>query len=105
MKTVDLTYPALGGHVTETIDISYDNKSNPVYGLFSMLSSYDIANFCVNKNNPVALTIRVGSVERDRMRYTYEYEGSYPTKVTCVSIEDVGTEDEDTDSSITYLEY
>ncbi|MBQ6156631.1 MAG: hypothetical protein IJK22_08525 [Bacteroidales bacterium] len=53
--------------MTETIDISYDNKSNPVYGLFSMLSSYDIANFCVNKNNPVALTIRVGSVERDRI--------------------------------------
>jgi hypothetical protein len=105
VKSIDLTYAGFGEHVTETIDISYDNKSNPTYGLFSMLSSDAVSNFCLNKNNPVALTIRVGSVVRDRMNYTYEYEGNYPTKVTCVSIEDVGTEDEDTDSSITFLEY
>jgi hypothetical protein len=105
VKTVDLVYAGFGEHVTETIDISYDNKSNPTYGLFSMLSSDAVSNFCLNKNNPVALTIRVGSVVRDRMNYTYEYEGNYPTKVTCVSIEDVGTEDEDSDSSITFLEY
>jgi hypothetical protein len=105
VKTVDLVYAGFGEHVTETIDISYDNKSNPTYGLFSMLSSDAVSNFCLNKNNPVALTIRVGSVVRDRMNYTYEYEGNYPTKVTCVSIEDVDTEDEDSDSSITFLEY
>lgn len=105
VKSIDLTYAGFGEHVTETIDISYDNKSNPTYGLFSMLSSDAVSNFCLNKNNPVALTIRVGSVVRDRMNYTYEYEGNYPTKVTCVSIEDVDTEDEDSDSSTMYYEY
>lgn len=105
VKSMDVVYTGLVLYGTETIEFTYDKKSNPTYGLFSMLSSDAVSNLCVNKNNPLIVITRIGSVTRDKMDFTYEYEGNYLTKATCVTIEDINTEDEKTSSSTTIYEY
>lgn len=105
VKSIDLDYIGIISHVTETVDLTYDKKLNPTYGLFSMLSSDAVSNLFVNKNNPLTINTRIGSVTRDKMEFTYEYEGNYPTKVTCLTIEDYGTEDEESETTTTIYEY
>ena len=105
VKTIDVSYTGYFGMVSETVEITYDNKINPTYGLLAQLSTDAVANLFVNKNNPLSIVTRVMGSVYNNATYTYEYEDNYPVKVTCVDVEDPGTTYENTETSTTIYEY
>ena len=106
VKTMDVSYAGYLGMVKETVELTYDNKINPLRGLIGMLDSDAVANLFVNKNNPLTIVTNVnGSVPFDNQTYTYEYEDDYPVKVTRVDVENPGTSYETTDTYTTIYEY
>ena len=106
VKTMDVSYAGYLGMVKETVELTYDNKINPLCGLIGMLGSDAVANLFVNKNNPLTIVTNVnGSVPFDNQTYTYEYEDDYPVKVTRVDVENPGTSYETTDTYTTIYEY
>ena len=106
VKTMDVSYAGYLGMVKETVELTYDNKINPLRGLIGMLGSDAVANLFVNKNNPLTIVTNVnGSVPFDNQTYTYEYEDDYPVKVTRVDVENPGTAYETTDTYTTIYEY
>ena len=106
VKTMDVSYAGYLGMVKETVELTYDNKINPLRGLIGMLGSDAVANLFVNKNNPLTIVTNVnGSVPFDNQTYTYEYEDDYPVKVTRVDVENPGTTYETTDTYTTIYEY
>ena len=93
VKTMELKYAGMFGSIVETVDLTYDNKNNPTYGLLAQLSTESIDNIFLNKNNPLSIVMKVGGMVYDKSTYTYEYEDNYPVKVTCENVEEPGTED------------
>lgn len=95
VNSVDITFSSWGMTMTQRTELTYDKKNNPMYGLFSTLGSEVATNLFVNKNNPLTIKNTYMEVEMISWDFTYEYEGNYPTKVTCKTVED-GETDVDT---------
>ena len=88
VKSMDVSFSVWGMNMTETVELTYDNKNNPLYGSLSSMNSSAAENLVLNKNNPLTVkTLYLGQtlVTED---YTYEYEGNYPVKVTNKITED-----------------
>jgi len=88
VSSLVMDVPVYGMMFTETIDFTFDNYNNPMYGSFaSMVSDAGTFTF-LNKNNPLTMkTSYLGQV-LDSSEFTYEYEGKYPIKVTSKSVEE-----------------
>lgn len=82
--------------VSETVDLTYDNKNNPFYGMVSQMGSEVVNNFFLNKNNVLTMTTRIGAVQDMNVEYTYEYDGKYPTSVTSLTTDNEGNEEMET---------
>ena len=88
VSSMDITVSSWGMTMTQTTELTYDNKNNPMYGLFSSIGSDVAANLFVNKNNPLTMKSTYMGMEMSSSDFTYEYEGNYPTKVTRKTVED-----------------
>lgn len=88
VSSVDITFSSWDMTMTQTTELTYDNKNNPMYGLFSAIGSDVATNLFVNKNNPLTIKNTYMGIEIISSDFTYEYEGNYPTKVTCKTVED-----------------
>lgn len=96
VKSLQMNIPVMGMSVTETTEFTYDNKNNPIYGSFASMTS-DFAEFLfLNKNNPLTMKSTAMGYVLDTAEYTYEYDGNYPTKVTCKRVDDEGVADIET---------
>ena len=91
VKSMDVNFNIWGMSITETAELTYDNKNNPLYGSFATMSSSAIENLFLNKNNPLTVKTRYMGQVLGTADYTYEYEGNYPVKVTCKTVEDEST--------------
>ncbi|MBR4135745.1 MAG: hypothetical protein IKU03_04980 [Bacteroidales bacterium] len=105
VKTIEVSYTGFIGTVTETVDLTYDNKINPTYGQLAQMSTNAVANLFVNKNNPLTITTRISGYEYDKQTFTYEYQDNYPVKVTWTDVENPGTEDEEVSVTTRIYEY
>lgn len=97
VSSMDITVSSWGTTMTETAELTYDIKNNPMYGLFASIGSDVATNLFLNKNNPLTMKYTYMGIEMSSSDFTYEYEGNYPTKVTCKTVEDGET---DTDTTI-----
>ena len=88
VSSMELSFPIYGMMFTETMDFTFDNYNNPMYGAFaSMMSETGMFTF-LNKNNPLTMKTSYMGQVLDSSEYIYEYEGKFPTKVTCKTVED-----------------
>lgn len=87
VSSIDITVSAWGMTMTQTTELTYDNKKNPMYGLFSSIGSDVATNLFVNKNNPLTMKSTYMGTEMGSSDFTYEYEGNYPTKITRKTVE------------------
>lgn len=88
VNTMELSFPIGINQVTETVEITYDKKNNPMYGLFASLGSDAAVNLFVNKNNPLNMKYSYMGTVVEEMDFTYEYEDNFPTTVTMMTSED-----------------
>lgn len=95
VKSMDITITGFMP-VSETVDLTYDKKNNPFYGMVSQMGSEVVNNFFLNKNNVLTMTTRIGAVQDMNVEYTYEYDGKYPTSVTSLTTDNEGNEDMET---------
>lgn len=65
--------------VDVNMNYTYDDKSNPYHDFVGLALSYDgFATYC-SVNNPTECSI---PIMQEKLTYTYEYTGKYPSKVT-----------------------
>lgn len=88
VKSMDVIFNMLGANLTETAEFTYDNKNNPMYGSLATMSSSAAENLFLNKNNPQTVKISYLGQILGTSDFTYEYDGNYPVKVTCKTVED-----------------
>ncbi|MBO7445375.1 MAG: hypothetical protein J6T86_03085 [Bacteroidales bacterium] len=105
VKTIEVNYTSFIGTVTETVDLTYDNKINPTYGLLAQMSTNVAANLFVNKNNPLTITTRISGYDYNKQTFTYEYQDNIPVKVIWTDVENLGTEDEEVTVTTRIYEY
>ncbi|MBO4489238.1 MAG: hypothetical protein J5741_06255 [Bacteroidales bacterium] len=105
VKTIEVRYTGFFGTVTETVDLTYDTKNNPTYGLLAQISTNAVANLFVNKNNPLTINTSISNYLFNKQTFTYEYEDNYPVKVTWEDVDDPGTADEEVTVSTMIYEY
>ena len=87
VTSMELNFTSWGVPVTETVELTFDKKNNPTYGLFATLGSDVAVNLFLNKNNPLSVKYLYMGQALGGADFTYEYEGNYPTKVTCKTVE------------------
>ena len=88
VKSMDVNFNIWGMSMTETAEFTYDKKNNPMYGSLATMSSNAAENLFLNKNNPLTVKMSYLGQILGTSEYSYEYEGSYPVKVTCKTVED-----------------
>ena len=88
VKSMDVSFNIMGMNVTEMVEFTYDNKNNPMYGSLAAMSSSAVENLFLNKNNPLTVKMSYLGQILGTADYTYDYEGNYPVKVTCKTVED-----------------
>jgi len=93
-NSMEITSTLWGETMTELVELTFDNKNNPMYGLFSSMNSDVVTNLFVNKNNALTMNYNLMGEEVAKVNYTYEYEDNYPTKITMTSFygDEVDTE-------------
>jgi hypothetical protein len=86
-NSMEITSTLWGETMTELVELTFDNKNNPMYGLFSSMNSDVVTNLFVNKNNALTMNYNLMGEEVAKVNYTYEYEDNYPTKITMTTID------------------
>ena len=82
-----------GLNIPISIQLTYDNKSNPMYGLFTGET------IVTSKNNVKKMTLTMAGIPITEIDCSYEYEGNFPTKIT------TQTSGTDVETSVGHIEY
>lgn len=91
VSVLEMEIPIMGMTYTETIEFTFDNMNNPMYGSFaSMVSEVGGEIFFLNKNNPLTMRTLYNGQEFESVEYSYEYDGKYPTKMSTMYVDDEG---------------
>lgn len=91
VSVLEMEIPMMGMTYTETIEFTFDNMNNPMYGSFaSMVSEVGGEIFFLNKNNPLTMRTLFNGQEFESVEYSYEYDGKYPTKMSTMYVDDEG---------------